>query len=379
MARRRRSFLSRFRMITRNLRNFLPALIGLLVLGSVGYFSIAGISYSWLPVALDDDLDQVLLGENSEGASAGDAIEQAARIESAAISAAKNWISTVVPPIKSPAEIAIGTFNVQRFGASQLQSPNVMKSLVEISQEFDVLAIQEITHKNGRLLNTFVEILNMVPGNHFDYLISPLLGKKEPGSYKEQFGFLYDKNRIRLRNEDLPGFVVSEKKFATKFDRLPVVTRFQVSSEVNQSPFTFSLVNLHTVPKRVAVELANLNDVYLDVKTILADEDDVILLGDFNASFQVIHKALSISKLPIRTAITDQSTNLKKTASYDNIVFDEQKTSEFRSAMVIDFTPICQKNGVDPDKVSDHFPVKATFLSKEIRSIPKIASQKRLP
>ena len=339
MARRRRSFLTSFRSITRNIKTVLTTLAGLGIVGSVGYFSWSGF---------------------------GDLLTCAAKAPN---------IVVAIPP-KQDDQIKIGSFNIQNFGKSQLENPQVVATLAHIAMGFDVVAIQEISHKHGDALGQLIAKMNEEQAGRFEYLISPLLGK-EGGKDTEQFGFVYDTHRIEL-GDSQHGFVVSEKKFRRKFDRLPVVSSFTVKKNLSDDPFTFSLVTFHNVPNgnpRYREEVANIKDIYQEVRTILSGEDDIILLGDFNAGYEKITGSLGPLKRNFTTALTTEMTNVKQTHSYDNLVFDASTTTEFIQGQVLDFTDICAEYGAAPEDVSDHFPVFGFFGVDENQPVTKVASK----
>lgn len=347
MARRRKSFLSQFRSLSRNLKTISRSLLGLGLVATVGYFSWGGVE-----------------------ADPGTGLSQD-RVSS---------IPVQMPP-KLGSEIRIGTFNIQNFGKSQLENPGVKATLAHIAMGFDVIAIQEISQKNGNALAVLVAEMNQAEKGRYDYLISTLLGKDptRKGSDTEQFGFIYDKTRIDLADKHL-GFVLSEKKFGTRFDRLPVVSSFKVKSSLAENPFTFSLVNFHNVPtgnQRWKEEVENIGRVYQDVRTILDAEDDVILLGDFNADHEMITQGLMPLNQDFVTAVTLEKTNVIQTKSYDNLVFDAQLTTEFIEGHVLNFTEVCRKYAADPKDVSDHFPVYGTFSMEEHSRVDPIASKGR--
>ncbi|MEC9092691.1 MAG: endonuclease/exonuclease/phosphatase family protein, partial [Planctomycetota bacterium] len=281
-------------------------------------------------------------------------------------------------PSKRDGEIKVGTFNIRNFGKSQLSDPGVAATLAHIAMGFDVIAIQEISHKNGNALEALVAKMNLEEVGRFDYLVSTLLGKdpKRKGTDTEQFGFIYDKSRIELTDKNL-GFVVSEKRFKTKFDRLPVVSSFKVKNELAKKPFTFTLVSFHNVPagnRRWEEEVANLPSVYQEVRRLLAEEDDIVLLGDFNADSETILRGLAPLNQNFASAVPIEKTNVIQTKSYDNLVFDIQSTSEFIEGRVFNFSEVCKLYGADPRKVSDHFPVYATFAMEESDRGKRVAS-----
>lgn len=346
MARRRRSLFSQFRSLTRNLKTIVSSLIGLGLVGSIGYFS-------W---------DGFFAKTKTEPA--------------------KPAIVVEMPP-KSAAEIKIGTFNIENFGKSQLSSAEVMATIAEIAMGFDVLAIQEISAKNGNALHELVAKMNEAEPDRFDYLVSPLLGKTPTatGSDTEQFGFVYDTTRIELVDKKYYGFVLSEKRFRNKFNRLPVVSSFRVKPTMAANPFTFSLVTFHNVPDRHdrwEAETASIREVYQEVRSVLGAEDDIILLGDFNADHEKLKASLAPLQRKFTTAVTIEKTNLKQTKSYDNLVFDPELTTEFIAGQVLDFRQICEKYQADPESVSDHFPVIGVFGIEENGKSRSVAAKKDL-
>lgn len=344
MARRRKSFLSQFRSVSRNIKTIFSSLVGLGILGSIGYFSWFGLGG--------------LLGTEPE--------EQGSKI-----------VVELAP--KSDSEIKIATFNIENFGKSELEDPKVMATLAHIAMGFDVIAIQEISDRNGNALAQLVSMMNRAEAGRFDYLISQLLGK-DPTNKKsdtEQFGFIYDSTRIELADEKY-GFVLSEKKFRTKFNRLPVVSSFKVKKSLTENPFTFSLVTFHNVPDshdRWEEETMNIAAAYQEVRSVLGAEDDIILLGDFNADAEKISASLAPLRQEFVTALVSEKTNRIQTKSYDNLVFDAATTTEFIDAHVLDFSEICKTYESDPEKVSDHFPVFGVFGIEENKRVERVAAK----
>lgn len=347
MARRRRSIFSQFRSVSRNLRTIVSSLAGLGILGTVGYFSWPGLDGFW-STPLDPP------------------------------EAVSNIVVELTP--KSPEEIKIGTFNIENFGKSQLEKPEVIATLADIAMGVDVLAIQEISNRNGNALHHLVAKMNEAQAGRYEYLVSPLLGTNPENKRTdtEQFGFVYDTTRVELIDKQHYGFVVSAKKFRRKFNRLPVVASFKVVDALSRNPFTFSLVTFHNVPdghERWQAETEALADVYREVRSILTQEDDIILLGDFNANHEQIKSGLRTLNVDFQTAITVEKTNVIQTKSYDNLVFDALATTEFIEGRVFDFTELCRRYQANPDDVSDHFPVIGTFGIEENKKIERIASK----
>ena len=135
------------------------------------------------------------------------------------------------------------------------------------------------------------------------------------------------------------------------------------SAQSTQTPteaFTFTLINVHTDPDIVATEMSVMDDVYRVVRDDGRDEDDVIILGDFNADDAHLGE---LGQVPgITWAISGIPTNVRRTKQYDNIVFHSQATREFvgRSG-VVDFMRDYNLSTEEALEVSDHLPVWAEF------------------
>lgn len=377
MARRRRSILSPFGSISRNLRAMITSFLGLGILGGVGYFTFFG-----SPVVgnISEALNVAVYNQpQTDSDSAKPNPGPTPKLLPTNTAVRKTAIQS-----KSLTEITVGTFNIQRFGPSQLGKPSVMKTLVEIVRRFDVIAIQELTDVEGKVMPALIKMLNDTGDGAYDYVLSPRQGKEGARAYKEAFGFIYDVNRVQVKYGPMAGFVVSRKTFGKTYARLPTVLQFEVNKSLSATPFTFSLVNLHLLPnspetrKQLAAEVFALKDIYSEVRRLLPKEDDVIILGDFNSPSAALLS--SMKKLPgqkIKTALAKESTMLEGANTNDNIVFDSNDTIEFVGAEVIDFRSIAESFGADPEDVSDHLPVMGAFSVHESSngSVGTIASR----
>jgi len=142
------------------------------------------------------------------------------------------------------------------------------------------------------------------------------------------------------------------------FHREPLVARFQTRVS---TPFTFTLINIHTDPDEAAREVNALADVLRGVQQDGSEEDDVMVVGDLNADPAHFDK---LARVPGVTWVINngQSTNTRRTHTYDNLLFDRVATTEFTGrAGVFDFAREFQMNPEDALAVSDHLPVWAVF------------------
>lgn len=273
-------------------------------------------------------------------------------------------VSVSAPPTSDTGQIAIASFNIQVFGEDKSSKTEVMSALATIVRQFDVVAIQEIRAKNQSIIPNFVAMINQKGTENerqYDYLIGPRQGRS---TSKEQYVFIYDTASIGILDN---GFVVPDEE--DKLHRPPVVTRFAARTMTPGTEFTFALVNTHTDPDEAQEEVDALADVLKFVRSTLPNEDDVILLGDLNADGTMFGK---FKEGGFGWAIEGTPTNVAGTKTYDNIIFDAQKTNEFLGQSgVFDFQKEFNLTKTQAIAISDHFPVWALFKSTE--SIPEMA------
>ena len=257
-------------------------------------------------------------------------------------------------PVHDERSIAIGSFNIQVFGRSKLNKPNVVEVLAAVVRQFDVIAIQELRSKDKDVIPQFLSVVNS-DGSQYESVIGPRLGRSVS---KEQYVFLYDASRIELIRGTV--YTINDRK--DLLHREPLVASFRVVRRTTDSPFTFTLINIHTDPDETDQELNVLDDVVRAVEQ--AGEDDVILVGDLNVDENHLGE---LGELPnITHVITGVPTNTRGTKTYDNIVFNRAATVEYTGQSgVLNLMTEFQLSEKQALQVSDHFPVWAVFDSRE--------------
>ena len=258
-------------------------------------------------------------------------------------------------PARATDAIRIASFNIQVFGESKLQEPDVMEVLANVVRQFDVVAIQEVRAKSQDVLPRFVELIN-AGGAQYDYVIGPRLGRT---SSKEQYAFVFDRATIEIDPRSL--YTVEDPD--DLLHREPFVAGFRARGPP-ETAFTFTLINIHTDPDEVPQEMAALDDVYRAVQRDGRNEDDVILLGDLNADDQALGPLGAVSG--IAWAISGTPTNTRGTKQYDNLLFHREATTEFTGqAGVLDLMREFNLSQTAALEVSDHLPVWAEFSTLE--------------
>ncbi len=261
--------------------------------------------------------------------------------------------------------VRVASFNIQVFGTTKAGKAHVMDILARIVRDFDVVAIQEMRSRDQSVVPQFVDLINAT-GRHYDYAIGPRLGRT---SSQEQYVYLFDTASVEIDRNQL--YTIDDPD--DLLHREPYVAWFRVRGPPAEQAFTFTLINLHTDPDEVDVELNVLDDVYRVVRDDGRNEDDVIVLGDLNAGDKNMG---DIKQIPgITWVVSNTPTNTRGTAQYDNLVFHSHATREFTGrGGVFDFLQRYNLTMEEALEVSDHMPVWAEFSVYEGGRTGQIAS-----
>ncbi|MFH1303449.1 MAG: endonuclease/exonuclease/phosphatase family protein [Planctomycetota bacterium] len=281
-----------------------------------------------------------------------------------------DWNATEIDLPRNENTIRIASFNIQVFGQSKMQKPQVPQILARIIQQFDVVAVQEIRAQDLTFMDEFLSILNS--GNHrYAYLIGPRQGRT---ASKEQYAYFYNTERIAAHEKW--SYTVIDKY--DKLHRPPYVAHFQTLGSTSNNPFTFSLINIHTDPDETKQELNVLDDVYRVVANDGSQEDDVILLGDLNVDDQHLGELGMVPDL-IWT-VSKVPTNTRKSKQYDNILFSRHRSQEYTGQSgVYDFKTRFKLTEDEALTVSDHFPIWAEFHTSENGAVRQASTEATLP
>jgi len=249
-------------------------------------------------------------------------------------------------------KLLIATFNIQVFGESKLAKREVVGVLADVVRHFDVVALQEIRAKSDEILPRFLAAINS-DGSRYDFIIGPRLGRT---SSTEQYAYVYDTTRVEYN----PKQVGNLSDPQDRLHREPYVARFRARTQSPEQAFTFWLVNTHTDPDEVPEEVDALADVFRLMQVASPDEDDVILLGDLNASETQMGR---LGQLPgMSWVVRGAMTNTRLTKAYDNILFQRDATTEYTGRWGV--FNLQQAYGLTNEQalmVSDHYPVWAEF------------------
>ncbi len=250
--------------------------------------------------------------------------------------------------------VRVASFNLEQFGITKASKPHVMDMLAQICRRFEVVACQEIRTTDQTLLPALVDTINHGSGLHFDYVVGPRVGRDE--NFKEQFAFIFNADRVDVDRSQF--YTVDDPD--NLINREPFVGWFRARGPAPDEAFTFTLVNVHTDETNADKEIALLPGLVRAVQTDGRQEDDVIVLGNLNASSRYLRDNLDSTLTWV--IASSVPTNIEGTAQFDNIGFVKTFTDEFTGrGAALDFLREFNLSTAGAQEVSGHLPIWAEF------------------
>jgi len=248
--------------------------------------------------------------------------------------------------------IKVTSFNIQVFGQSKINKPDVMNTLSRIIKRHDVVAIQEVRSKEQNVIPTLLSYVNDAD-TKYDYIISERLGRT--GS-KEQYAFVYNTKTVDLIPDS--SYVTDDPDDV--FEREPFVAFFRSGN------FDFKVVNNHIKPDDVPAELSQLAAVINDIYDG-SSEKDILVLGDMNADGSYFNEENLVVIFPLWTQLIgngEDTTVAVSDNTYDRMMTrDTTANVEYTGASGV-FRWDKEYGITDASfvrKVSDHYPIYAKF------------------
>ena len=244
--------------------------------------------------------------------------------------------------------IKIASFNIKIFGQTKSSKENIMETLVEIVKRYDVIAIQEIKDISEETPHLFLEKINQNNSN-YGMILSERTGLHENDkSSQEQYAVYYNKEKITAKDSG----ILFNDSVEDLFQREPLTTQLSTID----GDMTFVIQIIHTKPSAALEEIEALHDVFEWSKLQYPNEDDFIMLGDFNAGCSYASPE-ELDGMEIRSqnytwVIPDNAdTNLaNSTCAYDRIVISENTNPHFTGNWGVD-------NTFTNNSISDHWPI----------------------
>jgi deoxyribonuclease-1-like protein len=249
------------------------------------------------------------------------------------------------------ATVTIATFNIQVFGKSKRSRPAVMEVLADIADEFDIMAVQEVRDVSGETPQVYLDAMNAHGDESHEMVVGPRLGRSRS---KEQYIFYYDTNVVDIVGEPWtypdPGDI---------FEREPLLARFRVGD------FDFVLANIHVKPNDALAEIDALDAVH-EWAVAQYGDDDVVILGDFNADCSYFKERTQRDVLDMNWITpAGLDTTVKDTdCTYDHfVVSDSLRASATQPPDTYRFDMAYGLGRKAATEVSDHYPVFTVFAT----------------
>jgi deoxyribonuclease-1-like protein len=266
---------------------------------------------------------------------------------------------TVVQPPSRPLmpTFRIATFNLGGLDENKLNILRISDVLERLLPRFELIALEGLRGKNQGVLVRLVERINAAGGRQYNFATCPT--QKRDG-IEHYTAFVFDTTALEI-DRSILHFVEDP---LGRFRHKPLVGAFRVRGLDPAQAFTFTLVAVETNPEKPAVELDLLADVYRTLRDDGRNEDDIIVLGDFEADEN--HLGRLDNFLGMTAAISNTPTTARGTQLADNIIFDRRATSEFTGrAEVVDLMREFDLTIEQALEISEHLPVWAEFSSYE--------------
>jgi deoxyribonuclease-1-like protein len=262
-----------------------------------------------------------------------------------------------LPPRPLRPTFRIATFNLDGLDESKLAAFRIRDVLVRLLPQFELIALQGVRGKNQGVLVRLVEQINTGGGRHYSFATSPL---QQRDGIEHYSAFLYDRTVLEIDRRTVHFIEDSQRRFRHP----PLAASFRVRGVDPQVAFTFTLVTVETDPQRPAEENDLLADVYQAVRDDGRNEDDVIMLGDFEADENHLGQLGKI--LGLTAAISGLPSTTQGTYLMDNLLFDRRATTEFTGkADVFDLMREFDLTISGATEISRHLPVWAEFSAYE--------------
>jgi len=271
----------------------------------------------------------------------------------AAAAVALLWKLGLLPGFRpEPPELRLASWNVRLF-SSDSRTDAELALIADRLEPYDLVAIQEL--RDEEVVDRTLQLL-ADRGHRFRAVISPPVGR----GVKERYAFLYRPGKVQVLGPD---------RLYPDPDDAFIREPFRASFRAGQ--FDFTLVTIHSIfgdsKRERRAEALLLDDIYRLVQGADSEEQDVMILGDFNlppddSGFAELAALLTpLFTGEIRTTISDASL-------YDNIWFDPAYVQEWTGERGVDrFDEVAFGNDdrAASVAVSDHRPIWAKFRTDQ--------------
>jgi deoxyribonuclease-1-like protein len=255
----------------------------------------------------------------------------------------------------------VASFNIRIFGDTKMSNGTVVAELVDIFQRYDMVAVQEIKDIDQEVpylfldeLNNFNNLSNSTNLTEWELVLSERSGTQEDDqNSQEQYAFYYRPTVFT----PIDNGTLYDDSSNDSFQREPFLAKFVLLDTFGNTTGTdIVFVNIHTKPTLAVEEMSALGDVISWGQTNYTDDDDYVILGDFNgdcsyASYNELVE-LPISSENYTWLIPDDADTTvgDSRCAYDRIVSTSQLDGRLTGIWGVD-------EAISGTAVSDHKPV----------------------
>lgn len=247
------------------------------------------------------------------------------------------------------ADLTVASWNVRVFSTGSRNDIEI-GLIAERLEQFDLIALQEV--KDEEVVERTVVILAR-RGQSYESIVGPPVGR----AVTERYAFLWRPDKVSLTSQG-----------ETYDDSLDLFIREPFAASFAAGRFDFTLATVHVIfGSSVAErrrEVAALDYVYNWLQDADTEEQDVILLGDFNLPFgdETWKNLWPLHLYPVLGPAVP--TMISDSEVYDNFWLNPGLTSEYTGMAGVDRFDETAFDGNDNAAslmVSDHRPIWATF------------------
>ena len=262
----------------------------------------------------------------------------------------------VTPPPALTKKLRIASWALSGFGNNKLANDVARRNLVRVIRQFDIVALQQVSSIQRDLIPRLVSAINE-GSPAYDFILGDATGADQQ---PEQLAFLFNTSTVQVDRSQT--YTVADPHQRLTYD--PLVGWFRARGASEANAWTFSLVNVRVDLGRAQEEVATLQQIFSSVRADGRGEDDVIMLGLFQADDAYLIP--SIAGQNIVAAVRSVPTDIFNKHQTCNLLMNSKVTSEYLGrGGVWDFLRKYNLTASEAETVSSHLPVYGEFTSHE--------------
>ena len=260
-------------------------------------------------------------------------------------------------PPKLPNTIRIASFKMTADAQPQSDS-QATHVLTHLCSQFDIVAFQEINSRSEAWLAQIGDNVRAATNGVVNFRAISDRSQIETG--QPQFAILFNTSTLDLDQSQWYSVNDPDNLLA----REPLVGWFRAKNVPTEEAFTFTLANIQLDNHRPDLELGYIGDLFRAIRNDGRGEDDVIIVGNFNAGDRGLSPLRK--RAGLNWVVYDTPTSTDKTNQFDNLVFSQNATVEFTGqGGVLDFLAAYNLRYDQAIAISDHMPIWAEFSAVE--------------